>query len=107
MVKEQNSRLPPQEWDGPDRRSQPDPLSALREHIDDRFDRLTELVESGFPGGDPVEHRKVHEGYIKDAKARTELREAVIKQVLTGAVWGTLVLLAGLAWTAFKNEVKK
>ena len=107
MVKEQNSRLPAPEWDGTNRRAQPDPLDALREHIDDRFDKLMELVESGFPGGDPVEHRKVHEGYIRDAAQRAELRSAVIKQVLTGTVWASLVLLAGLAWTAFKAEVKK
>ena len=108
MEKEQNSRFPPsQDWDGTDRRSVPDPLTALREHIDDRFDSLMEVIKSGYPNGDPVEHRKVHEGYIREAKQRTELREAIIKQILTGVAWGTMVLLAGLAWAAFKAEVKK
>lgn len=98
---------PAQPWDGDDRRKTIDPIAELREHIDARCDRLEDLYKSGFPGGDPEAHRRVHEGYIKDAKTRADLREAVIKQILTGAVWGTLVLLAGLAWTAFKAEVKK
>ncbi len=35
----------------------------FRQHMDERFDALEKLIKSGFPGGDPEEHRKVYERY--------------------------------------------
>lgn len=118
----------PQKWDGPERRSNPlrdDPdhiVSQLqnyiddtlgefrkenREHFDHRIDEVISLIKDGFPGGDPRGHREVHEGYIEDAKARNAIRDAVIKQIITGTAWASLVFVAVVLWKAFKLEVLK
>jgi hypothetical protein len=93
-------------WEGDDRRRAPSP-DDLRAHFDARFDALEKLIKSGFPDGDPAAHRLVHEGYIRDANASHELRQAVVKQVLTGTVWATLALVGGVLWAWLKSEVKK
>jgi hypothetical protein len=76
-------------------------------YFDDRFDEVIKLIKDGFPGGDPRGHREVHEGYIAEAKTKKEWRDAIIKQVLTGSVWATLLFLGGAIWLFIKNEVKK
>lgn len=78
-----------------------------REFICVKFAELEELIRDGFPDGDPASHRKVHEGYIKDAANRSEMWRAVWKQVLTGTVWATMVFLAGAILLAVKTELKK
>lgn len=71
---------------------------AFQQHMDDRFDKLEKLIKSGFPDGDPEEHRKVHEGYIKEAKEREEVRLAVKKSLYSSGTWlAILTLLAALA----------
>lgn len=116
------------EWSGPERRSRPlhdDPnhiVSQLqsyideklsdfrqenRQHFDDRIDEVILLIKDGFPGGDPRGHREVHEGYIEDTKARNAIKDAVIKQIITGTAWASLVFVAIILWNAFKLEVKK
>ena len=80
---------------------------AHRVYFDRRFDDLITTIKDGFPGGDPRGHREVHEGYISEAKARKELRDAVIKQLVTGTAWASILFLAGALWVAFKTEVKK
>lgn len=115
-------------WEGVERRSNPlqdDPhhiVSQLEGYIDDklesnkhehrayfdsRFDEVITLIKDGFPGGDPRGHREVHEGYIAEAKTKKEWRDAVVKQVLTGSVWATLLFIAGIVWTGIKAEVKR
>ena len=49
---------------------------TLQKHMDDRFDVLEKLIKSGFPEGDPEEHRKVHEGYIKGPLEREHCRKS-------------------------------
>lgn len=80
---------------------------AFQQHMDDRFDKLEKLIKSGFPDGDPEEHRKVHEGYIKEAKEREEVRLAVKKSLYSSGIWlAILTLLAALA-SYFGIEVRK
>ena len=78
-----------------------------RQHIDTRIDEIVLLIKDGFPGGDPRGHREVHEGYIADAKSKKEMRDAVIKQLLTGSAWATVIFVAGAIWMAIKAEAKK
>lgn len=80
---------------------------AHRVYFDRRFDAIITIIKDGFPGGDPRGHREVHEGYISEAKTRKELRDAVIKQLVTGTAWASILFLAGALWVAFKTEVKK
>lgn len=87
----------------PDRRK----TDSLYKHIDDRFDALEKLIKSGFPDGDPEEHRKVHEQHIKEAKEKEEVRLAVKKSLYSSGVWlAILTVLAALA-SYFGIEVRK
>ena len=80
---------------------------AHRVYFDRRFDDIITIIKDGFPGGDPRGHREVHEGYISEAKTRKDLRDAVVKQLVTGTAWASILLLAGTLWAAFKTEVQK
>lgn len=80
---------------------------ASREDFNTHFICLEQLIRDGFPEGDPAEHRKVHEGYIKKAHSRSAMWEAVLKQVLTGTVWAGLIAVSAALWIQFKAEVYK
>ena len=80
---------------------------GFQQHMDERFDALEKLIKSGFPDGNPEEHRKVHERHIKDAKEREEVRLAVKKSLYSSGTWlAILTLLAALA-SYFGIEVRK
>ena len=80
---------------------------GFQQHMDERFDALEKLIKSGFPDGNPEEHRKVHERHIKEAKEREEVRMAVKKSLYSSGVWlAILTLLAALA-SYFGIEVQK
>lgn len=79
----------------------------LKTHFDERVDELIELIKSGFPEGDPSAHRKVHEGYIKEAAARDELKSKIIEKIITGGVWGGLLFVGTLVWEYVKGEAKR
>ena len=80
---------------------------TLQKHMDERFDALEKLIKSGFPEGDPEEHRKVHEGYIKEAKEKEEVKLAVKKSLYSSGIWlAILTILAALA-SYFGIEVRK
>ena len=85
-----------------------------REHFDKKIDDLIKMVQSGFPDGDPVEHRKVHESYIKEAKERAEMYRSMRDRLLSGGalavfgvVGGLLYWVAHAAWEAFKRDFLK
>lgn len=79
----------------------------LQEHMDERFDKLEKLIKSGFPDGNPEEHRRVHERRIKEAKEREEVRLAVKKSLYSSGIWlAILTVLAALA-SYFGIEVRK
>ena len=65
--------------------------------MDERFDALEKLIKSGFPDGNPEEHRMVHERYIKDAKEKEEVRLAVKKFLYSSGIgFAILTLRANL-----------
>ena len=87
----------------PDRRRS----DGFQQHMDERFDALEKLIKSGFPDGNPEEHRKVHERHIKEAKEKEEVRLAVKKSLYSSGTWlAILTLLAALA-SYFGIEVRK
>ena len=87
----------------PDRRRS----DKFQQHMDERFDALEKLIKSGFPDGNPEEHRKVHERRIKEAREKEEVRLAVKKSLYSSGIW--LAILTGLAALAsyFGIEVRK
>lgn len=120
-------------WDGEDRRQLPNPLEKHHQltldqiefllargredqtrHFDRKIDEMIAMFKSGFPEGDPVEHRKVHESYIQESKDRAELWRGLRMKLMSGgvlAVFGVLgslgVWLAHVAWEAFKRDYLK
>lgn len=80
---------------------------ASREYFNTHFLHLEELIRDGFPDGDPRSHREAHEGYIKRANSRSDMWQAVLKQVLTGTVWAGILAVSAAIWIQFKAEVHK
>lgn len=114
------------QWDGNERRnatsSEIQKLATAivegrleqREHFDRKIDELSEMVRSGFPNGDPIEHRKVHESYIREAKERSEMYRSLRDRLLSGGVLAVFGVIGGLlywighaAWEAFKRDFLK
>ena len=73
----------------PDRRRS----DGFQQHMDERFDALEKLIKSGFPDGNPEEHRKFYERYIKGAKEREEARFAVKKFLYSSGIWPAILTL--------------
>ena len=87
----------------PDRRRS----DKFQQHIDDRFDALEKLIKSGFPDGDPEEHRKVHEARIKEAKDRAEVRLAVKKSLYSSGIWAAILFVLAALASYMGIEVKR
>lgn len=87
--------------------SEQKPNAELRQYFDERFDALESLLKSGFPAGDPVEHRKAHEGYIREAAERSEMRLAIKKSVMSSGVWLALMTIVIAVASYFGIEVKR
>ena len=114
------------QWDGNERRnatsSEIQVLAATiaqgheeqRAHFDAKLDELIKLIRSGFPNDDPVEHRKVHESYIRESKERSDMYKSLRDRLLSGGVLAFFGVVGGLlywighaAWEAFKRDFLK
>lgn len=91
----------------------PEPTTSTAEkhpvvlHIDARFDEVTALIRSGFPDGDLDTHRKVHEGYMQEARDRAALWKSVREKTVTGVVWAMIGFIALACWEYMKAELRK
>ena len=74
--------------------------------ISKQISALESQIKSGFPMGDPVTHRLVHENYIKEANAKAKIWEDVQSKVVTGAIWAALLAIAAASWSDIKNHLK-
>lgn len=81
--------------------------AELKKHVDTQLSIINARLDSGFPYGDPVEHRKVHEQYIKDAVERASLWKSIREKTITGIIWAGLILLSTSLWEYLKNLVKQ
>lgn len=79
--------------------------AETREYFDNRFDEVTKLIKSGYPGGDLEGHRLAHEVFIREAERRAKFRDAVIEKTLTALVWFALSGVALAVWNEFKKKV--
>ena len=80
---------------------------GFQQHMDERFDALEQLIKSGFPDGNPEEHRKVHERHIKEAKEREEVRLAVKKSLYSSGIWLAILTLVAALASYLGIEVRK
>lgn len=79
----------------------------VKAHMDARFDQLTKIVVSAFPGDDPVGHRQYHQKQIDYMNERMALWKDIRSKSVTGIVWLLLGLLGTALWEYFKLEVRK
>lgn len=63
--------------------------------------------ETAFHDGDAHGHRRAHGLMIKDARAKQELREAMLTKILTGGAWALAVAVCYAIWAAIKLEVQR
>lgn len=70
--------------------------------LNSRFDALEALLKSGFPEGDPVQHRAYHDEVMEFMRERRELWKSIREKTLSGLLWS--MLLAG--GTAFWHFLK-
>ena len=80
---------------------------GFQQHMDERFDALEKLIKSGFPDGNPEEHRRIHERRIKEAREREEVRLAVKKSLYSSGIWLALLTLVAALASYFGIEVRK
>ncbi len=74
--------------------------------IGDQLKAITDLIRSGFPDGDPATHRRVHEGYIKQAQERNQVWVNVKTKLIEASLWGVLIFVAAAIWDSFRAHVK-
>ena len=82
-------------------------FAILEEKILEKLEALDETLKSGFPHGDPVEHRKDHETKIKLDNERAALYKTIREKVITSAVWGMLAMIGLAVWEYIKANVHK
>lgn len=75
--------------------------------ISDQLKDLDGLIRSGFPNGDPVTHRLVHETYIKEAESRSLMWRDVKTKIIGGALWAALVAIALASWASLKDNLHR
>lgn len=85
----------------------------MDEHIDkklqpihDKLDALTDLIKSGFPGGDPVGHCHAHETMIEDAKASKDMWSKVKTSLVEKSIWAVFVGIVMAAWFWIRGNVR-
>jgi hypothetical protein len=112
-------------WDGVERRvTTPCTLSELKKHIDERirlrldehaktetdqlntrFDKLEALLKSGFPGGDPEEHRRYHDEVIDFMRERRDLWKAIREKTIPALVWSGLLAVGSAIYHYIKTKL--
>lgn len=112
-------------WDGVERRlMSPITLTELEQRIDERirlrldehaktetdqlnarFDKLEALLKSGFPGGDPEEHRRYHDEVIDFMRERRDLWKAIREKTITALVWSGLLTLGSAIYHYIKAKL--
>ena len=104
--------------------SEPMTLHELERHIDQRIEchlerfaekiqlqsdtqhnRLCELIESAFPGGDAAAHRQAHEDMIRWVRARRRFFEEITFHLAKGGVWALIGLMLIALWNWIKGNL--
>ena len=73
-------------------------------HLKMVADKLREEMREGYPGGDPVGHRRAHESIIEANRARADMYRQLKSNLLIGGVKGILLFI-GAAVLYYLGEV--
>lgn len=79
----------------------------VKGHIDGKFQELTDVILSAFPGDDPLGHRQYHQKQIDYMTEKMALWKDIRTKSVTGVLWLLLGLLGTALWEYFKIEVRK
>lgn len=66
--------------------------------MDEGFERVCTLIRSGFPDGDPAEHRKAHEQMIEAHRQRIEFYRDLRRQLASKGVLALVGVLLIALW---------
>ena len=70
------------------------------------IERVCVLIKSGFPDGDPAEHRKAHEQMIAAHRERTEFYRELRKQLASKAVLGVVGVVLMALWYYAGHKIR-
>lgn len=85
--------------DGIDRRQRED----LDAYIDTRIERILstvltahreemgKILASGFPDGDPVKHKAIHDEELELMRSRRKMYDSIKEKTITGLIWLALI----------------
>lgn len=71
-----------------------------------RVNELELTAGAGFPNNDAATHRRVHEGYIKEAQDRDAMVRGTKHKVVELGVWAVVLLIANALWDFLKSHLK-
>lgn len=80
---------------------------STKEYINTKITELEGMIRAGFPGGDPVAHCAVHQGYIDEAAERRAFWKSVFEKIATGAIYAAVVAVAMATWQWIKSEATR
>lgn len=69
-----------------------------KQAMDEGFERVCTLIRSGFPDGDPAEHRKAHEQMIAAHRERADFYRDLRKQLAGKGVLALVGVLLIALW---------
>lgn len=82
-------------------------FALFEEKLLSRIEELDKTLKSGFPDGDPDNHRRDHETRIRLENEKAELYKSIREKVIASGVWGMCVLLAMAIWEYIKLELSR
>lgn len=76
-------------------------------HLDKRLNELETLVRSGFPDGNLLKHKELHEMHLLEEKERKAFWKDFKYRILQGGLWSATLFVALAVWEYIKVEVRK
>lgn len=81
-------------------------IEDYREHLFKFQESSTNVIDElkgAFPDRDLRGHLHAHQKFITAAQIRQDRKEAVVKNVITGGSWATIIFLSKLVWDYVKE----
>lgn len=66
-------------------------ITAVKEAQEAAYVEIMDKFDSAFPENDLPGHKKYHQQIMEEAKTRQEIRKEIMKKLLAGGAWSTIV----------------